>query len=40
MGGFIPSTQRYYRRLFFLLNTTETATCFCRTTIFKQKYIN
>jgi hypothetical protein len=21
-GGFIPSTQRYYRRLFLLLNTT------------------
>jgi hypothetical protein len=22
-GGFIPSTQRYYRRLFLLLNTTS-----------------
>jgi hypothetical protein len=34
-----PSTQRHYRRLILLLNTTYTATCFGRTTILKQKYI-
>jgi hypothetical protein len=33
MGFFIPSTQRHYRRLILLLNTTLTATCFGRTTI-------
>jgi hypothetical protein len=38
-GGVIPSTQHYYLRLILLLNTTYTATCFGRTTIFKQKYI-
>jgi hypothetical protein len=32
-----PSTQRHYRRLILLLNTTYTATCFDRTTIFMQK---
>jgi hypothetical protein len=37
--GFILSTQRYYRRLILLLNTTYTLTCFGRTTIFMQKYI-
>jgi hypothetical protein len=38
-GFFIPSTQLHYRRLILLLNTTYTATCFGRTTTFKQKYI-
>jgi hypothetical protein len=33
MGVFIPSTQLHYRRLILLLNTTNTATCFGRTTI-------
>jgi hypothetical protein len=36
---FISSTQRHYRRLILLLNTTHTATYFGRTTIFRQKYI-
>jgi hypothetical protein len=27
MGVFIPSTQRHYRRLILLLNTTYSATC-------------
>jgi hypothetical protein len=36
-GGF-PSTQRYYRR-FLLFIIYLAATCFGRTTIFKQKYI-
>jgi hypothetical protein len=36
-GFFIPSTQRHYRRLILLLNTTYTATCFGRTTIFKEE---
>jgi hypothetical protein len=39
MGVFIPSTQRHYRRLILLLNTTYTAACLGRTPIFKQKYI-
>jgi hypothetical protein len=34
-GGFYPSTQRHYRGLILLLNTTYTATCFGRTAIFK-----
>jgi hypothetical protein len=38
-GGFIPSRQLHNRRSILLLNTTYTATCFGRTTIFKQKYI-
>jgi hypothetical protein len=37
-GGFLyPSTQRHYRRLILLLNTTYTAACFGRMTIFTQK---
>jgi hypothetical protein len=36
MEGFIPSTQRHYRRLILLLNTTYTVTCFGRTTIFSK----
>jgi hypothetical protein len=32
MGVFIPSTQRHYRRLILLLNTTHRATCFGCTT--------
>jgi hypothetical protein len=39
MGFFIPSTQRHYRRLILLLNTTYTATCFGRTTIFKRNIL-
>jgi hypothetical protein len=39
MDFFIPSTQYHSHRLIVLLNTTYTATCFGRTTIFKQKYI-
>jgi hypothetical protein len=35
VGFFIPSTQRYYRRLILLLDTTYTATCFACTTIFR-----
>jgi hypothetical protein len=35
MEVFIPFTQRYYRRLILLLNTTSTATCFGQTTIFR-----
>jgi hypothetical protein len=31
-GVSIPSTQRHYRRLILLLNTTYTATCFGITT--------
>jgi hypothetical protein len=40
MGVFIPSTQLHYRRLILVLNTTYTATCFGRMTIFRQKYIS
>jgi hypothetical protein len=36
--GVFPSTQRYYRR-FLLFIIQLTATCFGRTTIFKQTYI-
>jgi disulfide bond formation protein DsbB len=34
VGVYIPCTQCHYRRLILLLNTTYTATCFGRTTIF------
>jgi hypothetical protein len=36
---FIPSTQQHYHWLILLLNITYTATCFGRTTIFREKYI-
>jgi hypothetical protein len=35
MGIFIPSMQLHYHRLILLLNTTYTATCFGRMTIFR-----
>jgi hypothetical protein len=40
MEGFLfCPTQLHYSRLILVINTTYTATCFGRTTIFKRKYI-
>jgi hypothetical protein len=39
MGFFILAMQLHYRRLILLFNTTYTATCFGRMTIFKKEYI-